>query len=1104
MVEFAKPRVFGQEEPQSVIPSLGHPLEGTPESLIIHGDRKAFGRLKSNIVKRRPDDLPEPRDFDQLSLLGKAGRTLSVPGALVAAVANPASSPRLADILALDTTFTWGEALRHRGWSRRDAAIAGLTLDVGADPLWFLDFAPLTKLGVVARYYSKAKRLGPILKKNLVIVKGLDDVPGGPVDLLKGFEIAKGSEMAKKVAAYQEAGMDLHYGMNWYDQVMKGQRTLIGLSLPFKTSRGAIPLLPRQISTMAFGLPRSMRKTFMAGAEKISVPGDPQRTLADLVVTSFMKDVDPIIKETSYLFRGIKKFQEGKIHKEVVERFNKELQKVDSDIIDELIHAYESRKAFGLTGSDFSVDEFLKAGLPKRVAENKTVQGFMKSMRNGLKNILNAEQEFAALKVTELEDPMNYILHLLTPDAMAKLRKSPLYSRLPELWGKGHGSVIQRRLRKMTILEVNKLGKQGKIPGLEGIIFDKFFETNPVVLLHTRMLRGIRSITGAAYARTAGELVGKKIPAGPSSDLRASVRTMARQVSKIQKRKTRALRQRANLRREVRNLEKVAKQAKVKKPPRTLQARRAALKKVEKEFDRQELFLEEAKAALAGPAKEFRDINGVRRVAVEKLKEVGGDWQSKSPFLADYRFPTKALRDEVDKVFGKVDKVESMSDWWRYYDAALATWKGTTLAPFPAYHFRNWVDNMWRNYLAGMPPVYYYYARKGLGHFDRDKAAFAKLAAKNIFGKPNPRGESFTFAGLLDEFTTVGMAEMSMRHEDVLVKAAPGQIKNLSGHLKNVINPLSTQRPITGKIFDWARATYENPARFAHYMWRRQLGDSPLEAKLSVQKFLFDYEEMDKNVRRKLGRVFPFISWMRFNMPFQFQQIIFNTRRIAPFGHIQNSQIIPALLSKDDRELEAKFLVDWQREGSPFFIRNDPKDPDKFEYLMLDGWSSSLDVLRLMDPLRYFIGMLGPVLREPFQQVSNMDFTFRRPITTFAGVTDVTLETEDYLGMPVQRRLAHALRNIRAFSEVDRVLKRMADKNTPAEKWEVAFQRLILGGGFQEVSQVRAIRNVRFRTQRIAADTRRAYLRAIRRGRYEEAWNIQAAGYANMIRGFKK
>jgi hypothetical protein len=275
-----------------------------------------------------------------------------------------------------------------------------------------------------------------------------------------------------------------------------------------------------------------------------------------------------------------------------------------------------------------------------------------------------------------------------------------------------------------------------------------------------------------------------------------------------------------------------------------------------------------------------------------------------------------------------------------------------------------------------------------------------------------------------------------------------------------------------------------------------------MEAHMSVVKYMFDYDEMPANLRTRGKRFIPFLPWMYFNLPLQFEMLLAKPGRIATLAHVSNGKLIPALLGKNDRELEAKLLQDWVRDGAPLFMNRDPDNPDKYKYLMLDGYISTFDLIKLMDPRQYFVGMLSPILREPFQQIVNSDFVFKKQLVTYAGVLDTTLETDDWTFLPMPKRISHLLRNIRAFNEIDRVFDLMADKTTPEAKFWVAAQRLALGGSYQEVSETRALGDLRFRLQRIALDGRQAYLRAIRRGRHEEAWNIMQHYLGQMIRGY--
>jgi hypothetical protein len=299
--------------------------------------------------------------------------------------------------------------------------------------------------------------------------------------------------------------------------------------------------------------------------------------------------------------------------------------------------------------------------------------------------------------------------------------------------------------------------------------------------------------------------------------------------------------------------------------------------------------------------------------------------------------------------------------------------------------------------------------------------------------------------------------------------------------------------------FDIARNVVEDPARFAHYIDKRVKGDTAIDAMFSVKKYLFDYEDLTDFERNVLRRIIPFYSFMRFNMPFQIERVLNRPGLIGKLFIAERSKVVADILGQDSRDLEAKFLQEWVREGAPFFVGRDPNDPDKFRYLMLDGWISTFDLQRMFDPGRYFTSILSPVLKTPLELAANFSFFYEEPIVSMPNMPDSLLIRKDFLGLSMPKAMVHVLRNIRMFNEIDRIMK-IAEKN-PGDAFKI-LERIGFGAARLEISRAKAGRNLGFRLQDIARIGRREYIRALRRGRHKEAVAIQKRILAKLIRGF--
>jgi hypothetical protein len=131
-------------------------------------------------------------------------------------------------------------------------------------------------------------------------------------------------------------------------------------------------------------------------------------------------------------------------------------------------------------------------------------------VKQAAESVLAAEMR-AGLPIQELEDArLDYILHLLTPEA----RKAAM--KMPEFVGAGfrefspaHASQLTRRLRGLSINEINLLAADGKLPGFDGQVIKKFMVDDPATLLAVRELRGAKAIADLKVLRQSADELGK-------------------------------------------------------------------------------------------------------------------------------------------------------------------------------------------------------------------------------------------------------------------------------------------------------------------------------------------------------------------------------------------------------------------------------------------------------------------------------------------------------------------------------------------------------------------------------------------------------------------
>ena len=372
------------------------------------------------------------------------------------------------------------------------------------------------------------------------------------------------------------------------------------------------------------------------------------------------------------------------------------------------------------------------------------------------------------------------------------------------------------------------------------------------------------------------------------------------------------------------------------------------------------------------------------------------------------RYFEKEVRDHIDSVHNISTDPKEINIFGKLFDDVQGYWKSKTLAMFPAYHTRNIVGNLWNNYLAGVKHHSWYgmagriqYGQSGrVGKYSFDEVR--ELAQK--FGVEN---QGQYAADIERKLQGIDLDEMGWRElvEEGRSRGWRGlgmaNIFSLSGD--DVVN-------IAGRR---AGRMFENNARYAHFIKKLSDGMSPEEASQSVMKYLFDYGDISKVAQQTLGRVFPFFRWTRFNLPLQVETLMTQPGKIASLVHAKN--VVEA--DPENQEVEDDLLATFIQDSFNIQTRRDQADGDKAEFFVLNNWIPAADLTSLL-PERMgdeLLRMLTPLIKTPVEQAFNYD-TFRQiDIERDPG------ELDKFLGLTLRKKTIHAVRNVRFFTELDRL-----------------------------------------------------------------------------------
>ena len=373
--------------------------------------------------------------------------------------------------------------------------------------------------------------------------------------------------------------------------------------------------------------------------------------------------------------------------------------------------------------------------------------------------------------------------------------------------------------------------------------------------------------------------------------------------------------------------------------------------------------------------------------------------------------------DEVTRVTTSYFNKKEIGGALKVFDTVQNYWKKWTLAPFPKYHLRNLVGNMWNNYLAGVNPKEYPKAQ-ALQMYRKYKNTTGKLnemALKDLkLFKITPK-QANKIIMEAEKTGVVGHGWYGADIESTIDKLAKGKKGLIGLPLKGKIKKIVTGEIVIEKGMAFG-STVENNARLAHFIDRVGKGDDYLTAAQSVKKFLFDYGDLTAFEKQVMKRIFPFYTWTRKNIPLQFEQLVKQPEKYA--------KLLPLLRNRDTKDLlRLKYVRPDLYERLPIELR---RDIDTITYVPLEGLIPAGDLVKMVRPQEIFLELLSPYLRAPIELAINKSFYFESEIQRYDK------ETQELLRMDIPVKLKYlattVLPQARFVNEVNKLIRKKIRK----------------------------------------------------------------------------
>lgn len=332
------------------------------------------------------------------------------------------------------------------------------------------------------------------------------------------------------------------------------------------------------------------------------------------------------------------------------------------------------------------------------------------------------------------------------------------------------------------------------------------------------------------------------------------------------------------------------------------------------------------------------------------------------------------------------------------YDRGLSWWKAQTLPLFPSYHSRNLVGNVWQNYLDDVGIKNYIdslQAQVGSSKLGQ-KLGLDKWLNKQII---TDTGQKLTLGEALEQAKKTGALDTGLFNVD-LGKAIEDSMTAPS--LKQALNPLSKNN-VAIRVGRKVGGAIEDNARLANFLSNIKKGNVPEEAAEIVNKYLFDYADLTDFEKQVMRRIFPFYTFTRKNIPLQIKSLAKSPGKFATIPKAVN-------VIKDPNPPNQAFAADWIQENMGVPIRTAEGEP---AHLPLKSYLPAVQPLELAQLGKLLGGMLTPA-KLPLELATNKNFAFGEDIERTPGAQT------NMLGIDMRNKVAHALRQLRPLSELDR------------------------------------------------------------------------------------
>ena len=338
-------------------------------------------------------------------------------------------------------------------------------------------------------------------------------------------------------------------------------------------------------------------------------------------------------------------------------------------------------------------------------------------------------------------------------------------------------------------------------------------------------------------------------------------------------------------------------------------------------------------------------------------------------------FPPEIV-EHIDSMYKSYFSDKALNEVKTVYDKLLNAWKGSVTSIFPAFHGRNFLSNLWQNYVGGV----------------KNPAAYTeamKIRTKVASGGTLSKSEQ----AIWEKFTKQGLAGYGQFGYDV------------SKHIEEELVPRTSLQKLGKAIPGTMEAgrevgeIVEDTARLAHFIDKTKKGFSDTVAASSVRKYLFDYSDLTPFEKNVMKRIMPFYTFSRKNIPMEIEALLTQPGKF--------SNLVKTMRAGGVEFGETEYLPEWLR-GQPI-TKTESKDGEaRYGY----GYDiPAFDILNYLegkpegglDPMRSLektVGRLAsPIIKTPLEWMSGRHWYYGKDLKDTATVYPVAAKALKSIGL---------------------------------------------------------------------------------------------------------